>query len=150
MESVKKLFKKFRDRFIERSNFPLGLKMPSRIRDLTKMQCVIREFLKCLVGIQDLSAQSESGIRQTGKEKTIFGVVEINEVQDAALSWNKGGNAGSELPPLSLPDPVPKIITCLLPVLADLFPYLSDLGAQVLHFYGFECLNWKQKKSLCT
>ena len=40
----------------------------------------------------------------------------------------------------------PKIITRLLPVLADLFPYLSDLGAQVLHFYGFECLNWKRKQ----
>ena len=50
------------------------------------------------------------------------------------------------LHPSSLPDPVPKIITRLLPVLADLFPYLSDLGAQVLHFYGFECLNWKRKQ----
>lgn len=59
------------------------------IRDLTKIQCVIREFSKCLEGIQDLSAQSGGGIRQTvGKvqNETIFGVVEINEVQDAALS----------------------------------------------------------------
>ena len=53
-------------------------------------------------------------------------------------------NAWNRLP--SLPDPVPKIITWLLPVLADLFPYLSDLGAQVLHFYSFECLNWKRKQ----
>ena len=133
------------------------------IRDLTKIQCVIREFAKCLEGIQDLNAQSGSGIRQTvGKvqNETMFGVVEINEVQDAALSYNRGGNAGIRAPPpsprpsilLSLPDPVPKIITRLLPVLADLFPYLSDLGAQVLHFYGFQCLNWKrkQKKSLCS
>lgn len=93
MESIEKLFKEFRDRFIERSNFPLGLKDSEKgilvIRDLTKIQCVIREFSKCLEGIQDLSAQSGSGIRQTvGKDQneTIFGVVEINEVQDAALS----------------------------------------------------------------
>lgn len=89
MESVKKLIKKFRDRFIERSNFPLGLKGHSRDPGFDQNQCVIREFSKCLEGIQDLSAQSGSGIRQTvGKvqNETIFGVVEINEVQDAALS----------------------------------------------------------------
>ena len=93
MESIEKLFKEFRDRFIERSNFPLGLKDSEKgilvIRDLTKIQCVIREFSKCLEGIQDLSAQSGSGIRQTvGKDQneTMFGVVEINEVQDAPFS----------------------------------------------------------------
>ena len=86
------------------------------IRDMNKIQCVIREFAKCLQEIQDLSTQSGSGIRQTGKEKkTIFGMVEINEVQDAALSWTWGRNAGSDPPPPpttpSLPHLVPKIIT---------------------------------------
>ena len=69
-------------------------------------------------GDTGLSTQSGSGIRQTGKEKkTIFGMVEINEVQDAALSWTRGRTAGSDPPPPpppttpSLPHLVPKIIT---------------------------------------
>jgi len=55
------------------------------------------------------------GFTKLGKKKTIFGLVEINEVQDAALSWNKGGNAGSETPLPSRPFSQDNhmIITCL-------------------------------------
>lgn len=56
--------------------------------DLAKIQCVIREFSKCLEGIQDLSAQSGSGIRQTVKKdqnETILGVVEINDCSRCSI-----------------------------------------------------------------
>ena len=67
MESVKKLFKKFRERFLERSNFPLVRKGHSC--DPGFDQNRDSGILKMSWGIQDLSAQSGSGIRQTGKER---------------------------------------------------------------------------------
>lgn len=56
-----------------------------------------------LRGYRIWALSQEVGFAKLRKEKTIFGVVETNEVQDAALSCNRDWKGGSEPPPLSLP-----------------------------------------------